>query len=78
MRWALRRQTKNGWFHDCCLNDCNRPLTHTIGYALRGILEAYRSSNERSFLDAAVLTGEAVMQRLGEDGSLAGRFDREW
>ena len=78
VRWALRRQTKNGWFHDCCLNDCNRPLTHTIGYALRGILEAYRSSNERSFLDAAVLTGEAVMQRLGEDGSLAGRFDREW
>jgi hypothetical protein len=37
--WALTKQKANGWFADCCLDDPIHPLTHTIGYALRGILE---------------------------------------
>ena len=39
--WALTKQRVNGWFADCCLNDPTRPLTHTIGYALRGVIEGY-------------------------------------
>src|SRR5579883_1558797 len=36
VRWALKSQRDNGWFENCCLSDPGRPLTHTIGYVLRG------------------------------------------
>jgi len=45
-RLALTRQQSNGWFADCCLGDPRRPLTHTIGYPLRGLLEMYRFTGD--------------------------------
>src|SRR5450755_3430213 len=53
VRWALSSQGCDGWFPKCCLDDPVRPLTHTIAYALRGILEAYRFSSDSHFLAAA-------------------------
>ena len=41
INWALARQKENGWFDCCCLDNRASPLTHTIGYAVRGILEAW-------------------------------------
>jgi hypothetical protein len=76
--WALRRQAANGWFEDCCLDDAERPLTHTLGYALRGILEAYRMSGERRLLERAEVTAKALLAQLHSDGRLAGRFDSSW
>lgn len=76
--WALTRQHRNGWFADCCLEDPARPLTHTLGYALRGVLEAYRLSEDPSFLEAGVRTADGLVAAVGEDGFLAGRFDRDW
>ncbi len=46
VRWGLARQRANGWIDDCCLSDVAHPLTHTLGYALRGIIEAWRFSRE--------------------------------
>ncbi len=34
--WALTCQREDGWFEKCCLTYPSRPLTHTLGYALRG------------------------------------------
>ncbi len=53
-------------------------LTHTIGYVLRGILEAHRFNCEQTFLDAALCTGRAVLACLGSDGRLPGRFTQDW
>jgi hypothetical protein len=78
VRWALGNQQPNGWFTHCCLNDSDRPLTHTIGYSLRGLLEAYRLENEPHILDAALRTGEALASCLGDDGFLPGRLDSQW
>lgn len=78
VHWALTKQRENGWFADCCLNDPDRPLTHTIGYVLRGILEAYRFSNEEAFLDAARRTGRGTLASLQEDGRLPGRLKSDW
>jgi hypothetical protein len=78
VRWALTRQHENGWFADNCLSDPRRPLTHTIGYVLRGVVEAYRFSGERTFLDAACRTAQGVMGAIAQDGYLPGRLDAQW
>lgn len=78
IRWALGRQTSNGWFHSCCLEDPLRPLTHTIGYVLRGVLEAYRYSRDDELLTAACRTADGLLTALGADGHLPGRLDSDW
>jgi hypothetical protein len=76
--WALTHQSANGWFAQCCLTDMERPLTHTLGYALRGVIGAYLSSRDAKYLHAACLTADGAMRALGRDGRLPGRLDREW
>ncbi len=78
IRWALTKQRDNGWFADCCLNDASRPLTHTIGYALRGVIEGYRFAKDESLLDAALLTAHGAMNALRTNGFLPGRLNEDW
>jgi hypothetical protein len=78
VRWALSSQAPNGWFSKCCLDEPTRPLTHTIAYALRGVLEAYRFSEDRFFLDAARKTADGLHSALGSDGTLPGRLLPDW
>ena len=76
--WAITQQQENGWFENCCLSDPQAPLTHTIGYAVRGITEAYLTSGDTTFRDAAVSTANAIVQVTREDGFLAGTWTRDW
>lgn len=78
VRWALGLQRSNGWFEKCCLDDVSRPLTHTIGYALRGLLEAWRFTGDRAFLDAARRTADGALSALAADGRLPGRLAPDW
>jgi SAM-dependent methyltransferase len=78
VRWALRPQGRDGWFPNCCLDDPSKPLTHTIAYALRGILEAHRFSGDPTFLVAARLTADSLMATMRADGWIAGRFRPGW
>ena len=78
IRWALTKQQPNGWFADCCLSIPTQPLTHTIGYVLRGVLEGYLFNNDQTLLAAARKTADGVMTGLGADGFLPGRFDADW
>jgi hypothetical protein len=78
VRWALGKQRRNGWFEDCCVNDPKRPLTHTLGYALRGTLEAYRHTRVPKFLEAATRAGDGILAALRRDGFLPGRLDANW
>ncbi|GAB4144189.1 MAG: hypothetical protein Tsb0016_13590 [Sphingomonadales bacterium] len=77
-RWALSRQAGNGWFEDNCLNRPEAPLTHTIGYVLRGVVEAYRLSSAEEFLTGALKTANALLDCVDGDGKIAGRLDRQW
>jgi len=61
VRWAIGRQRPNGWMADCCLEEPHQPLTHTLGYALRGILEAWRFSEDPMFLDAGMRLAEGLL-----------------
>ena len=76
--WALRHQRPNGWFANCCLTDHSNPLTHTLGYALRGIVEAYSSTREPRYLEAACRTADGVLTTLSDDGRLPGQLNERW
>lgn len=78
VNWALTNQLENGWLSNCCLGDSANPLTHTLGYALRGILEAFSYSRDGRYLDAACRTASGIMTALGPDGRLPGRLDANW
>ncbi|MBL9177486.1 MAG: terpene cyclase/mutase family protein [Verrucomicrobiaceae bacterium] len=78
IRWALMHQQPNGWFAHCCLTDSLRPLTHTIAYALRGVIEGYRFSHDPALLEAALRTAGAMEKALQADGFLPGRFNQDW
>ncbi len=76
--WAVGKQQPNGWFASNCLTDPERPLTHTIGYVLRGVLEGHLLSGRADLLQAAVRTGISLAEAIGADGYLAGRLDRHF
>ena len=78
VRWALSKQQPNGWFASNCLEDPSAPLTHTIGYVLRGVIEAYLWSKDRALLDAAVRTAEGLLPAIEPGGRLPGRLNKDW
>ena len=78
INWALTYQRDNGWIGKCCLDDPSKPFTHTIGYALRGLVEGYRYSSETRLLDAACRTADGILTALRDDGFLPGRLAADW
>jgi hypothetical protein len=78
VRWALTKQHPNGWFASNCLEDPSAPLTHTIGYVLRGVIEAYLWSKEQTLLDAAIRTADGLLPAIESDGRLPGRLNKDW
>jgi hypothetical protein len=76
--WALGLQSDNGWFDSCCLTDPDNPLTHTLGYALRGVVEAWRLSGDTRYLEAAVRTADGLLSAQRADGALPGRLGPDW
>jgi uncharacterized protein YyaL (SSP411 family) len=75
---GLERQQPNGWFSQNCLNDPERPLLHTIGYAARGLLESGICLNERRYIDAALRTLDALIECQRPDGGIPGRLASDW
>jgi hypothetical protein len=78
VEWALTRQAPNGWFASNCLTNPKAPLTHTIGYVLRGVVEAYRLTGRPDMLAAARRTADGLLPAIGPDGRLPGRLDAQW
>jgi hypothetical protein len=78
IRWAISHQQENGWLDKCCLSVSRNPLTHTIGYALRGLIEGHRYSCDLRLLEAARRTADGVLTALRSDGFLPGRLAPDW
>jgi hypothetical protein len=78
IRWALSSLASNGWYARCCLDDPAHPLTHTLGYALRGVLEAHRFHKDPAFLEAAKRTASGLMGAMHDNGFLPGRLGADW
>lgn len=78
VEWALTQMHSNGWLENNDLEDNSRPLTHTIAYATRGILEVGLIASNSVFVDAAARIARAVAQAQRDDGALPGRLDAAW
>jgi hypothetical protein len=78
VRWALQYQAGNGWLRSCCLTNPSRPLTHTLGYALRGILEVSANSRDPLMLDSARRLGLGLVSAMRADGFLPGQLHADW
>jgi hypothetical protein len=76
--FALKRQRPNGWFEDCCLEDDQRPLLHTIAYTMEGLFEAGEHLGALRFQAAAKLAADALLAKQRPDGGLSGQFDSGW
>lgn len=78
VQWTLLGMAPNGWLADCCLSDATRPLTHTLGYALRGIIEAWRFQPSQDLLEPALRMARGLRGAMQPDGFLPGLLDPDW
>ncbi|MCB1866709.1 MAG: hypothetical protein KDG50_14925 [Chromatiales bacterium] len=76
--FVLTRQRPNGWFAECCLDDDQAPLLHTIAYTIEGLLGGGLALGQERFVAAARRAADALVGLQRPDGSLAGRFDERW
>ena len=76
--FTLSCQNPNGWFSQNDLNNNSTPLTHTIGYALEGLLEVGLILNETACLEAVSSTLSQIQLLVQRDGFLAGRWTADW
>ena len=76
--WALTQAKENGWLEQNCLQDSTQPFTHTIAYAMRGLLEIGAYAQRDDLLAAGRKIGDAMIGNLPANGFLPGRFDSQW
>lgn len=78
VEWAIASARPNTWLDDNCLDRNDRPLTHTIAYSLRGILEVGAILREDNYVEFAARMARAVALAQRADGALPGRLDNHW
>jgi uncharacterized protein YyaL (SSP411 family) len=74
--WALD-QENNGYFRSCAFEPEAAPFTHTIAYAIRGLLESGRLLSEPKFERATMRAADAVLEHVRRDGWIPGQIDEE-
>lgn len=72
--WVLTQQIKNGLFNNCAFGKDDAPFTHTIAYAIRGLLEGGRLTGFERYYVGAEKAAERVDAYVNNDGFLAGRI----
>jgi hypothetical protein len=76
--WALTQQTACGWFATNAFVPWKSPFTHTIAYAIRGLLESGVLLREERYLNAALAAGHGIAAVQRPDGWLAGTYRDGW
>jgi hypothetical protein len=78
VHWSLSHQRSSGWLSHCCLTNPDEPLTHTLGYALRGLLEAHCYEPDAKVLEGAKRLADGLLSALRPGGRLPGRLREDW
>jgi hypothetical protein len=76
--WALSRQTASGWFKTNAFTPEKDPFTHTIAYAIRGLLESGVLLKDERYINSALHAARGMANVLRHDGWLAGTFGDGW
>jgi len=78
LKWALSQQEPDGWFRNAGFTPSEAPLTHTIAYTIRGLLESGLLLDDNALVDRARSAADALSGRLVRDGYLSGRYGPGW
>lgn len=78
VEWALAQQRESGWFAHNAFVPGRHPFTHTIAYAVRGVLECGVLLGSSRYVDAALKAARALAKAQRRDGWLAGTYDAAW
>lgn len=73
--YCLSRQSANGWFADCCLDDPTKPLLHTIAYTMQGLMGIGRLVGEPRYFRAAEKTARSLIGLMDAEGYIPGQID---
>lgn len=76
--WAISVALPNGFLPHNCLTDNPAPLTHTLAYSIRGLLEVGVATGNDRYLDHAIRMADAIAAQQRPDGALPGRYDADW
>jgi hypothetical protein len=76
--WALSQQTACGWFATNAFLPGRDPFTHTIAYAIRGLLESGVLLGHERYIAAAARAARGLMGAQRQDGWLAGTYADNW
>ncbi|MBK9470569.1 MAG: terpene cyclase/mutase family protein [Gammaproteobacteria bacterium] len=78
IEWALTQQTASGWFRTNGFTAEQIPFTHTIAYAIRGVLECGVLLDEARYVEAALKAARGLAAQQRADGFLAGTYGDGW
>lgn len=79
--WVTRdKMQENGWFDDCdnTVKRNDKPILHTIAYALDGLIDCSLILKDDQYLKAAVKGADKLRDIFLSNGFLNGRYDRDW
>ena len=78
LEWAITCQSANGWFRQNGFKLGQAPYTHTIAYAVRGLLEGGILLDDGAMIDSAAQAAHGVLRKMDDSGGLAGAFADDW
>jgi uncharacterized protein YyaL (SSP411 family) len=79
LHWALGMQQPNGWFRNNALYlQTDHALTHSIAYAIEGLLEAGILTSNKSYVAAARKASDVVLEIFRSTGGLQASYDGQW
>lgn len=78
LRWALGQQNSDGWLQENSFYPQEAPLTHTIAYSIRGLLEGGLLLEDDSFVEAAVRASRPLRDLSLDRKRLAGTYAAGW
>lgn len=80
IEWAKSEALPNGWLPGNCLSHHadDRALTHTLAYAIRGILEVGVLANRHDFIEVALRVATRTSDLQRNDGGLPGYISSDW
>jgi len=76
--WALTQQNDAGWYASNAFETTRNPFSHTIAYAIRGLLETGLELGEERFVSSAARAARALAKAQRPDGWLGGTYDAAW
>jgi len=76
--WAITQQDSSGWFANNTFEPGEAPLTHTICYAIEGLLGLGELLDDAAYVKAARLSVQGLCDQVSRDGKIAGRYGSGW